>query len=86
MMNNIICCIVLLCAVWKFVVFLLQSAANTWEGQKIKSKAVEEQVEFYRYYGFNPIHIFGNLYLVRYESTHFCKFSWYYPKIFRADS
>lgn len=44
---------------------------------------VEKQVAHYKEFGFNPIHIIGNLYLIRYSSTLFSDFSWYYPKFFR---
>lgn len=49
---------------------------------KMCDMTVEEQVAHYRKYGFNPIKIIGNLYLVRNEPKCFAGFSWYHPKIF----
>ena len=44
--------------------------------------SVKDQIDTLKYWGYNPIHIIGNWYLVRYESTKFAKWSWYYLEKF----
>lgn len=44
--------------------------------------SVKDQVDAFKYWGFNPIHVVGNWYLVRFEATKYTKWSWYYPKKF----
>ena len=44
---------------------------------------IEERVERLRWGGFNPIHLFGNVYLVRYQSTRFSDIPFYKIEIFK---
>lgn len=44
---------------------------------------IEERVERLRWYGYNPIHLWGNVYLVRYQSTRFSDIPFYTVKIFK---
>lgn len=46
-------------------------------------KEVEEIVDNLDWYGFNPIHIIGNLYLVRVHSRRYVRDSFYLPKIIK---
>lgn len=45
--------------------------------------AIQHQVNLLWSMGFNPIHLFKNVYLVRYESTQFSKWPLYLIKIIR---
>lgn len=47
------------------------------------SKEVEEIVDLLDKYGFNPIKIIGNLYLVRAHSKRYVEDSFYLPKIIK---
>lgn len=47
------------------------------------NKEVEEIVDMLDEYGYNPIHIIGNLYLVRYNSTRFSWVPFYLPQIIK---
>lgn len=44
---------------------------------------IEEIVDLLDEYGFNPIHIIGNLYLVRQYSRRYTRCSIYLPKIIK---
>lgn len=44
---------------------------------------IKERVERLRWGGFNPIHLFGNVYLVRCNSTRYSDFSFYKIEIFK---
>ena len=43
----------------------------------------KEIIDLLYEYGFNPIHIIGNLYLVRQYSKRYTRYSWYLPKIIK---
>jgi hypothetical protein len=45
--------------------------------------SIEERVDRLRWYGFNPIHLFGNVYLVRCNSTTYSDLSFYKIEIFK---
>ena len=47
------------------------------------NKEIEEIVDMLDEYGFNPIHIVGNLYLVRKYSKRYVRDSIYIPKIIK---
>lgn len=47
------------------------------------NKEVEEIVDLLDEYGFNPIHIIGNLYLVRMYPKRYVRNSFYLPKIIK---
>ena len=47
------------------------------------NKEIEEIVNLLEEYGFNPIHIIGNLYLVRVHSRRHVRDSFYLPKIIK---
>ena len=47
------------------------------------NKEIEEIVDLLEEYGFNPIHIIGNLYLVRQHSRRYVRDSFYLPKIIK---
>ena len=47
------------------------------------NKEVEEIVDLLDEYGFNPIKIIGNLYLVRAHSKRYVEDSFYLPKIIK---
>lgn len=47
------------------------------------NKEIEEIVDLLDEYGFNPIHIIGNLYLVRQHSRRYVRDSFYLPKIIK---
>lgn len=73
----------------------LESMCNTCPYQKFYSKVkkkfsnattnkeVEEIVDMLDEHGYNPIHIIGNLYLVRYNSTRFSWVPFYVPQIIK---
>lgn len=44
--------------------------------------SIKDQIDAFEYWGYNPIHIVGNWYLVRFKSTKYAKYSWYYLKKF----
>lgn len=44
---------------------------------------IEERVEMLRWGGFNPIHLCGNVYLIRYQSTVCSDWPFYTIKIFK---
>ena len=44
---------------------------------------IQHRVNRLRAQGYNPIHIFGNLYLVRYQSMYYSKIPLYLPFIFK---
>jgi hypothetical protein len=47
------------------------------------SKEIEEIVDLLDEYGYNPIHIIGNLYLLRVHSRRYVRDSFYLPKIIK---
>lgn len=47
------------------------------------NKEIEEIVDLLDEYGFNPIHIIGNLYFVRQYSKRHVRWSIYLPKIIK---
>lgn len=44
---------------------------------KTKAEYVTWQVKRFKDNGYNPIHLFGNWYLVRHKSMNYTKFSYY---------
>lgn len=44
---------------------------------------IKEQVNVLRAKGYNPIHLFRNVYLVRYETVYYSKLPLYLIKIFK---
>lgn len=49
-------------------------------------KTIEQQVNVLRAQGYNPIHLFGPVYLVRYKSTVRSKLPLYFIKILKITS
>lgn len=47
---------------------------------------IEERVERLRWAGFNPIHLWGNVYLVRYHSTACSNLPFYTIMIFKNNT
>ena len=44
---------------------------------------IKERIERLRWSGFNPIHLFGNVYLIRHRSTRFSDLPFYKIEIFK---
>ena len=44
---------------------------------------IKKQINILRAQGYNPIHLFGNVYLVRHESTVYSKIPFYKIKIIK---
>ena len=46
---------------------------------------IQHQVNLLWSQGFNPIHLFGNVYLVRHESTQFSKWPVYFIRVLKEN-
>ena len=44
---------------------------------------IEERVERLRWYGYNPIHLWGKVYLVRYRPTSYSDLPFYTIRVFK---